>query len=87
MSLRHNCKTSSWRRLEDALKTSEEDVLQTRLEDALEDENLLRWRRLEDVLQNRKCLQKYVTLRMDQIEENVKCVNFTYNKFTWESFT
>ena len=44
---------ASWRRLEDffsvtffCCKTSLEEVLQTRLEDVLEDKKLLRWRRL-----------------------------------------
>ena len=67
-SSRHNCKTSSWRRLEedvlqisleDVLKTSSEEVLQTGLEDVLEDEKLLRWRRLQDISENKKCLLRY----------------------------
>ena len=57
----------SWRRLQNVLSVTIfrlprrfEDVLQMRLKDVLEDEKLLRWRRLEDVLKmswgQTKCL-------------------------------
>ena len=42
-------------RLEDVLKTSCKDVLQIRLEDDLKTS----WRRLKDVLENKKCLLDY----------------------------
>ena len=42
-------KTFSWRRFEDVLQTSCEDILKINLEEFLEDENLLRWRCLQDV--------------------------------------
>ena len=49
-SSRHNCKTSFWRRLEDVLKRSWRRLLANtswrRLKDVLEDEKLLRCRRL-----------------------------------------
>ena len=52
---------TSWRRLEGVFKTSCKEVLKTswgplarRLEDVLEDEKLLRWRRLQDVLSWRR---------------------------------
>ena len=55
---------TSWirlgRYLEDVLKTFcrrlAKTLLQTRLEDVLEDEKLLHWRGLQDVLENKKCL-------------------------------
>ena len=42
--------------LKDVLKASWRRILQTRLEDVLEDEKLLHWRSIQDVLENRKCL-------------------------------
>ena len=68
------------RRLEDVLKTSCKDVLKTswrplarRLEDVLEDEKLLRWRRLEDVLKTLWRQAKY--LLGISVSNKSKCVS------------
>ena len=67
----------SWRRLEDVLQRRFEDVLKTpwrplarRLEDVLEDEKLLRWRRLEDM--SWRCLEDMYWRRLEDIMERDK---------------
>ena len=70
----------SWRRLQDVFKTCLEDVfsvtilrLPRRLEDVLEDEKLLRWRRLEDM--SWRCLEDMSWRRLEDIMETSKILN------------
>ena len=62
----------SWRHLQNVFSVTIfrlprrlEDVLQIRLEDVLEDEKLLSWRRLEDVLKT--CLEDALKTRLEDV--------------------